>query len=100
MIESFNDFLKKSNCIPVLERNSNVDRVVETVPVPEESLKTGGDADKEMWEKEVGFTFEKPEFVFENPYMSKISSIVLKALKKNFNKEWDLYPYLFLMRTP
>ena len=94
MIESFNDFLKKSNCIPVLERNSNVDRVVETVPVPEESLKTGGDADKEMWEKEVGFTFEKPEFVFENPYMSKISSIVLKALKKNFNKEWDLYPYV------
>lgn len=94
MIESFNDFLKKSDCIPVLERNSNVDRVVETIPVPEESLKTGGDADKEMWEKEVGFTFEKPEFVFENPYMSKISSIVLRALKKNFNKEWDLYPYV------
>jgi hypothetical protein len=90
MIESFNEFLKKSDSTPVLE--SNV--AYEGVLIPEESLNTGGSADKEMWEKEKNFVFDKPDFVFEDTYMKKISSIVLKSLRKNIVKEWNLYPYI------
>ena len=90
MIESFNDFLKKSEVSPVFE--SNV--VYEGVFIPEESVETGGSADRDMWEKERNFVFDKPDFVFEDPYMKKVSSIVLKHLRKNVNKEWNLYPYI------
>lgn len=92
MIESFNEFLKKSEStqIPVFESYASHERIF----IPEESIRTGGSADREMWEKERNFVFDKPDFVFEDPLMKKISSIVLKHLRKNVNKEWNLYPYL------
>lgn len=93
MIESFNDFLKKSESTPVFESNTS-NLSYEGVLIPEESLKTGGSADRDMWEKERNFVFEKPDFVFEDPLMKKVSSIVLKHLRKNVNKEWNLYPYI------
>ena len=68
MIESFNDFLKKSEVSPVFE--SNV--VYEGIFIPEESVETGGSADRDMWEKERNFVFDKPDFVFEDPYMKKV----------------------------
>lgn len=90
MIESFNDFLKKTNCSPVFESNEAAEMMV----IPEESLRTGGSADKEMWEKERNFRFKEPEFVFDNPYLKKISSIVLKHLRNNLPNNWSLYPFV------
>jgi hypothetical protein len=90
MIESFNEFLKRtdSTSTPVFENN-----VTEGMLIPEESLRTGGSADRDMWEKEMNFVFRKPDFVFEDTLMKKVSSIVLKALRKHISKEWRLYPY-------
>lgn len=90
MIESFNDFLKRTDYSPVFESNEAAEMMV----IPEESLKTGGSADRQMWEKERNFTFNEPEFVFENPYLKKISSIVLKHLRTNLPNNWSLYPFV------
>ena len=72
MIESFNEFLKKSGYSPVFERNY-------------------------MEDVEVGFTeddFKKPNFVIDDQHFLKYSSIVLKFLKRNFSKDWSVYPYI------
>lgn len=72
MIESFNEFLKKSGYSQVFERNY-------------------------MEDVEVGFTeddFKKPNFVIDDQHFLKYSSIVLKFLKRNFSKDWCVYPYI------
>lgn len=91
MIESFSDFLKKNNYSPVFESSYAAG---EEMIIPEESIETGGRADRDMWEKERNFTFNKPKFVFEDPYLKKISSIVLKHLRNNIPSDWSLYPFV------
>lgn len=74
MIESFNDFLKKSGYSPVFEEKETGGTVVHIGPTEDE--------------------LSKPEFVTDDTWLTKISSIVLKNLKRNLNKVWMVYPYV------
>lgn len=73
MIESFNEFLKKSGYNEIFEKNN-----------------IGDDIPKVFTEDD----FEKPDFVSDDKYIFKISSIVLKVLKRNFEKNWLVHPYI------
>ena len=73
MIESFNEFLKKSGYNEIFEKNNS-----------------GDDIPKVFTEDD----FEKPDFVSDDKYIFKISSIVLKVLKRNFEKNWLVHPYI------
>lgn len=95
MIESFNEFLKKSNK-NLFESN---EAGVEKQQIPTESIETGGSLDKEFWDDyfndDENENFVKPKFVSDSKYFTQVTNIVIKHIKKNFDIDWVVWPYIF-----
>ena len=85
MIESFNEFLEKSGYTSLFENS------IPGVYVP--GVDGNGSNIGDVFNTEEDF--DKPEFVSDNRYLLKATSIILKHLKNNFdNIDWNVHPYI------
>jgi len=97
MIESFSEFLKKSDSRNLFESNE-AEGQLDPKYIPTESIETGGSLDKEFWDnyyEDENTDFKKPRFISDDKYLVKITNIVIKHIRKNFEADWTVYPYIF-----
>lgn len=74
-IVSFNEFLNESKLNEEL-KNIN-DEIIDDEIIDDED-----------------YDFEKPEFVSDDKFLTKVTRIVLRKLKKSFNFNWNVYPFI------
>lgn len=92
MIESFSDFLKKSNSRNIFE--GNYVSSSEGVYIPKNSVDTGGYLDKEFWKRFENIEVDAPKCVSDDKILTKSSRIVIKFLKKSFADDFYMHPYV------